>query len=87
MNILSKYYDWYNQCYGNNNMYIIALVIFYDNRTNNANKVYRLLSCVLYSVIESYILNGYLCCQSKTVSEISSDKLFKILVTMNCLVL
>ena len=38
----------------NNNMCLILLVIFYDNIINNATKVYRVLSCVIYYFIESF---------------------------------
>ena len=37
--------------------------------------MYRVLSCVLYSVIENYACIDYLCCQYKTLSSISSDKI------------
>ena len=59
-----------------NNTYIIGLVIFYENRTTNPIKLYKLLRCVLYSVIDNYVCIEYLCCQSKTKSDISSDKVF-----------
>ena len=36
-----------------------------------------MLSCVLYSVIENYFCIDYLCCQSKTLISISSDKIFE----------
>ena len=58
------------------NMCVIALVIFYENRTNNTMKVFRVLSCVLYTVIENYVCIAYLCCQSKKLSLICSDKVF-----------
>ena len=51
--------------------------MFYDNITNNATKVYSVLSCVLYFVMYSYVFIDYLCCQSKTISDISSDKVFE----------
>ena len=59
-----------------NNTCVTVLVIFYDNRTNNTMKFYRFLSGVLYSVIENYVCNNYLCCHSKKLSVISSDKIF-----------
>ena len=51
--------------------------MFYDNITNNAKKVHSVLSCVLYYVIYSYVFIDYLCFQSKTISDISNDKVFE----------
>ena len=70
-----------------NNMCVIALVMFYDNITKYATEVYRVLGCVLYSVIDNYVCIDYLCCQSKLIIDISRDKFFRIRVTMNCVVL
>ena len=58
------------------NMCVISLVMFYDNRTTNPEKVYRVLSCVPYSVIYNYVYIYYLYCQSKTISDISRDRVF-----------
>ena len=55
---------------------VIPLIFFYENKTNNPIKVYRVLSCVLYSFIEYYVCIDYICCNSKTLSAISSDKIF-----------
>ena len=55
-------------------MCAIALLMFYDNRKNHAKKVYRVLGCGLYYVIEKYFCIEYLFCNSKTIGEISSDK-------------
>ena len=60
-----------------NNKCFIALIMFYENRPNNATKLYRVLICIIYSIIENFVCVGYICCQSKTISEISSDKLFE----------
>ena len=38
-------------------------------------KMYWVLSCVLYYVIENYVSIDYLCCHYKTLSVISSDKI------------
>ena len=35
------------------NTYVIALVMFYENRTTNAIKVLRVLSCVIYTIVEN----------------------------------
>ena len=55
---------------------VIALVMFYESKTKNPIKFYRVLSFVLYYIIENYFCINYLCCQSKTLSRISSDKIF-----------
>ena len=56
---------------------IISLIIFYESKTKGPIKVYRVLSCVLYYSIENYVCIEYLCCKFKTLSIISSDKIFK----------
>ena len=66
---------------------VIALVIFYENRTHNPTKVFMVLNCVLNYVIDNYFRIDYIYCPYKTISETSSDKGFKVRVTMNCLVL
>ena len=48
-----------------------------ESKTKDPIKVYRVLSCVLYSIIENYFCIGYLCCQSKTLSIMYSDKIFE----------
>ena len=55
---------------------VIAPVIFYESRETNPMKVFRVLSCVLYYVIENYVCIEYLCCQFKTISVICYDKIF-----------
>ena len=42
-----------------------------------SKKLFRVLSYVLYYVIENNVCINYLCCNSKTLSVISSDKIFK----------
>ena len=54
--------------------YVIALVMFFENIRNSAKKMYRVLSCVLYSIIEKHICIEYLCCESRIISDISSVK-------------
>ena len=56
------------------NMCVIALLMFYENRINNKMKVFRVLSCALYYVIENYVCIDYLCFQSKTLNVICCDK-------------
>ena len=56
---------------------VIGLVMFYGTKTKNSARVCRALSCVLYSVIENYFCIDYVCCHFKTLSVISSDKIFE----------
>ena len=42
------------------NTYIIALIIFYENKVTKQKKVYRVLNCVIYSLMDNYILIDYL---------------------------
>ena len=39
----------------NNNTYVISIVMFYENKTNNPTKIYMVLSCVLYYFIDNYV--------------------------------
>ena len=56
--------------------FVIALVIFYENRTTSPMRVLRVLIFVLYSVKENYVCIDYLCCQYKRLRVIYSDKIF-----------
>ena len=49
---------------------------FYDNITTKTIKVFRVLSCVLYNVIESYLCVDYIWFISKKLSITCSDKIF-----------
>ena len=69
------------------NMCVIELVIFYENGTTNQMKVFRLLSCVIYYVIDNYVCVEYICCQAKTLSVACCDNFFEKRVIMNYLVL
>ena len=51
--------------------------MFYETKRKNIIKVYRVLSCVIYSVIENYFCIDYISCHSKTLIVISSDKIFE----------
>ena len=66
---------------------MLALVIFYEKRTENNS--YRVLICVIYTIIKNYVCNNYLACQSKALSEIPvgyegsskhGDKTFEIIL-------
>ena len=57
--------------------FVIALIIFYVSKVTEPKKVYRVLSCVIYYLIENYVWIDYLSCQPKTLSIISSNRIFK----------
>ena len=59
------------------NTCVLALIMFYDNNGVKPNKVCRVLSCVLYYLIENYVCIDYLSYQSKTLSTISSNRIFE----------
>ena len=58
----------------NNNTCVLALVIFYETRHKNATKYFRVLSCVIYTIIDNYVCICYLACQSKKISVICMDR-------------
>ena len=49
---------------------VLSLVMFYETRKTNTNKMFKVLSCVIYTIIINYVCIGYL------VSE-KNIKLFK----------
>ena len=49
---------------------------FYGIKTKDPIKVCGVLSCFLYYTAENYVFIDYLCCKSKKLSSISSDKIF-----------
>ena len=64
-NVLKKY-----------NMCVIALLMFYENITENPMKLFRVLSFILYFFIDNYFVIDFLCCQYTKLSIIFSDKIF-----------
>ena len=48
----------------------MALIMIYENIGQISKKVYRVLSCVVYSLIYNYVCINYLSCQPKTLSSI-----------------
>ena len=50
---------------------VIAKIMFYENKGTEQKKVYRVLICVPYYLIDNYVCIDYLLCQSKTLSRIS----------------
>ena len=45
--------------------------MFYETRADNPGKNFRVLSCVIYTIIKNYVCIDYLDCQSKKLSEIT----------------
>ena len=44
---------------------VIALMIFYETRADNPIKSYRVMSCLIYTVIKNYFCIDYLACHLK----------------------
>ena len=56
------------------NTCVLALVIFYETRHKNATKSFRVLSCVIYTIIDIFVCIGSLDCQPKRLSIIRKDR-------------
>ena len=52
----------------NKNTCAMALIMSYDNNGIKPKKLYRVLSCDVYYLIDYYVRIDYLLCQSKTLS-------------------
>ena len=61
---------------GKNNACVMALIMIYENNGEKNRKNNRVLSCVVYSLIDNYVCIEYLPCQSKTLISISSKPTF-----------
>ena len=59
------------------NTSVMALIIIYENNGKIPKTLYRLLSCVVYTLIYNYLYIYYMACQSKTISKISSNPSIK----------
>ena len=55
----------------------MALIIIYETVGMSIKKVFRVLSCVVYTLIENYVFIDYLSCQSKKLCDISKNTTFK----------
>ena len=49
----------------NKNTSVLALITFYETRADE--KAYKVLSCVIYTVIKNYVSIDYLDCQPKQI--------------------
>ena len=45
-----------------NNTRVLALLLFYEKRADNPKKAFRVLSCVIYTIIGNYVCIDYLSC-------------------------
>ena len=43
--------------------WVIAIIMLYDSKSKTTAKVYRVLSCLIYSLINNYVCIDYLCCK------------------------
>ena len=48
----------------------IALVVFYEHGTFNPRKMFKVLSCVIYTIIDRYVCIDYLGTETKKISEL-----------------
>ena len=47
-------------CILKNNTYVMALIMIYENIRKEIRKVYRVLSCVVYTITENYVCIDYM---------------------------
>ena len=52
------------------NIRVLALVIFYDNRKKITRKMFRVLSCVIYTIISKYVCIDYLDSDKSKLSDL-----------------
>ena len=64
-------------CLKKRNTCVMAQIIIYENNGGNVKKVYIVLSCVVYSLMDIYVCIDYILCQSKNLSSISSKPIFE----------
>ena len=63
-------------CLLKNNTSVMALITIYENIGKYIRTVYRVLSCVVYTIIYNYVCIDYLSFQSKTLFGISRNPTF-----------
>ena len=49
---------------------MLALVVFYELGDFNPRKIFRVLSCVIYTIIYRYVCTDYLGTETKKISEL-----------------
>ena len=50
-----------------NSTSVLASIMFYEIRADNPKKAYRLLNCVIYTIIKNYVCIDYLACKKTQV--------------------
>ena len=60
------------------NTSVMELIMIYENNGEIPKQFYRVLSCVVYTIIDTYTFINYLRCQSKNLSAISCNPTFKV---------
>ena len=60
-----------------NNTSVMALIMTYETVGMSIKKLFRVLSCVVYTLLDNYVCIDYLPCQSKTFFDISKNTTFK----------
>ena len=56
------------------NICVLALLMFYETKHKYETKVFIVLSCVIYIIIENYVCIENIACQSKQLSDICIDR-------------
>ena len=60
------------------NTRVLALVVFYELGNTNPRKMFKVLSCVIYAIIDRYVCIEYLGTQIKKRSQLNLGCLLKI---------
>ena len=61
----SRIMETIKYCLRKNNTCVMALIFMNDNNGVKPKKMYKVLTCVLYSLMENYVCFDYLSCQAK----------------------
>ena len=52
---------------------VLALIVFNELGTFNSRKMFKMLSCVIYTIIDRYVCIDYLGTETKEISELKLD--------------
>ena len=52
------------------NTRVLALVMFYETRQKNSNKMFKVLSCVIYTITRNYVYIDYLGYEKTNLSDL-----------------
>ena len=56
---------------------MIALIVHYEHGTFKARKLFKVLSCVIYTIIDRYVCIDYLCTEIKKISQLKLGRSLK----------